>query len=295
MFGYAGGVFEALLIAAINIVIGAVVGRFLFPWLSYRNVGVRILAGISTLIYLAAAAGFNIAVAHYRNAVAGDPFEASRIAFEQLITNTFGIADLQSWGLFLVGFIFSLAAAYDGLRMDDPYPGYGHRVRQNLEALDDYNDLKDELLEELDEIKSDAEEALDETVRSIQTRQAEYSYIVMKSQALKTEMLQHFSHLESAANTLLQYYRDENRRCRSTPAPGRFEDTWTHLRPALDGEIVSKGSQENLDGAVKKAFEDAPRQRERLHAAYRMAYAEYKRIDDLVDPGEGHEAQAATA
>lgn len=283
VFGLAGGIFEALLIAAINVFVGATVGRFVFPGLAHRNWFVKFIAMLGTVIYFAAAIGFNLAVAHYRNAVTADPFDASIIAYGTLLKDPIGIHDLQSWSLFLFGFFFSLIAAYDGLRMDDPYPGYGHRMRQNLSALHNYTDMKDELLGELEEIKKDADKAMEDLTQTIVSRRGEFEYVVMKSRSLKSEMQQYFSHLESAANTLLRFYRDQNRTHRKSSAPARFDATWTCTRPSLDDEIIADPTRRALDEALRKAIEEAPQQQENLNSAYTKALATYLKIDDLVE------------
>ncbi len=282
VFGFVGGAFEALLIASLNIFFGVATGRFLLPSLTHRNWGVRIIAAFGAIVYVAAALAFNLAVAHYREAVAIDPFDASVKAYHTLLSTPLAIEDLQSWSLSLIGFIFSLIAAYDGLRMDDPYPGYGHRMRQNLSALDDYASLKDDLLGQLEEIKQSAEKTINDIVQKIETRQNEFGYTVRKSQALKAEMSQHFSHLETAGNTLLRHYRDENRKHRSAPAPARFDAPWTYQHPVLEDPMAGS-PQGDPEEALKKAFQDVPRERDRLHAAYRDALAEYARVDELVE------------
>jgi hypothetical protein len=282
VFGYVGGVSEALFIASLNIFFGATAGRFLLPSLTHRNWGVRMVAAVGTAAYVAVALAFNLAVAHYREAVATDPFDASVTAFHTLLSTPLAIEDLQSWGLSLIGFIFSLIAAYDGLRMDDPYPGYGHRMRQNLSSLEDYASLKDDLLGQLEDIKRSAEKTINEIVQKIESRQNEFGYIVRKSQALKAEMSQHFSHLQTAGNTLLRHYHDENRKHRSAPAPTRFDAPWTYQHPTLEDPMV-RLPQSDPEEALKKALQDVPRERDRLHAAYREALAEYARVDELVE------------
>lgn len=282
-FGLIGGVFQALIIASINVFIGAVVGRLVLPWLTHSNWNSRVLAAAGTAIYLLASAGFNLAVAHYRNAVASDPFEASSLAYHSLLANPLGIDDLQSWLLFLVGLLFSLVAAIDGYVMDDPYPGYGQRMRHNLEALEEYNALKDELLGDLEQIKKSAEDKIDELLRNIEARHGEFDYIFRKSQALKSSMLQHFTHLESAANTLLGYYRDENRRHRHSSAPTRFNLRWKYTHPPLEGEVVADANRDQLNQERLTVIEEAPKQRRALHNNFRKACDEYKRIDELVE------------
>lgn len=284
-FGLIGGIFEAMLIAALNIAVGVGVGRFVAPWLSYRSWATRLCAAMGIVVYLVAAFGFNLAVAHYRTAMAGDPFEASVSAYRHLLADPFGIEDLESWALFLMGFMFSLLAAYDGWRMDDPYPGYGQRMRQNLEALADYNTLKDELLDDLDTIKKKAEDEMDDLARSITSRQGEFSNIVMRSEALRAAMLEHFDHLQASANHLLSFYRNENQKHRSAPPPARFtaDSTWTYTRPVLEKAFATEDGRKGIDDALRQALQEIPRQRDALHDAFRKALAEYKRIDDLVE------------
>lgn len=280
--GLIGGMMQALLIAAINVFVGVVVGRLMLPWIFHRNYTARVVATLGVGVYLAANAGFNLAVAHYRNAMASDPLEASTLAYRSLLAHPLGIYDLQSWALFIVGFAFSLIAAYDALRMDDPYPGYGMQTRQNRETIEEYNALKDELLAELHLIKKTAEEKMDDLARNIQTRQSEYSFILKKSHALREAMIQHYVHLESAVNTLLSYYRDENRSHRNSPAPARFNTRHTLQRPIFGIPGLTDPNTEEPEEALRRALEELPKHRESLHNGFRKAYAEYKRIDDLV-------------
>jgi hypothetical protein len=285
-FGLVGGVLQALIIATINIAVGLIVGRFVMTWLWHRNGFAKTLGAIGTLIYLGAAFGFNIAVAHYRNAVGADPFTASAEAYEALVHRTFDIADLESWALFVMGFLFSIAAAYDGWMLDDPYPGYGQRIRHNLEALEEYNERKQDLFDDLDKIKKAAEDEIDDVAKTIENRHSEFTTILARSQSLRSAMAEHFDHLETAGNTLLIFYRNENRKHRSFPAPDRFNGKadWSYPKPNLgtiDTPGVTEGRAET-EKAIKEAFRDVPQQRKLLNEAYTQSLDEYKRIDDLV-------------
>jgi hypothetical protein len=285
MFGFAGGVFTALIIAAINVLIGLVFGRAVFPWLGYKNIIVRSLAVLASLLYLACAVGFNLAVAHYRDAVAADPLGASVFAYHSLVADPFGIHDLECWALFLLGMFFSFGAAVDGYWLDDAYPGYGRRARQARQAIDDYADLKDELLGRLEALKRTAETKMDDTVHSIGARQTEADVIATQSVALRDALLEHFAHLEAAGNTLLRVYRDENARTRTMPAPAHFDVPWRYAYPSPDAAVYINKNRETTEQAVRTAMEAAPGFREAMNAAYADAMAEYKRIDELTDVG----------
>jgi len=287
-FGLIGGVFEAMIIAGINIAVGVSVGRFILPWLAHKSSVKRALATLGAIAYLGAAFGFNLAVAHYRTAMSGDPFEASVVAYQHLVAAPFAIDDLESWGLFVIGFLFSLLSTGDGWWMDDPYPGYGSTMRHNLKALNAYNDLKQDLFADLDGIKYTASSKINQITRSIGGSQAEFNNILARSQALKFAIGEHFDHLEKSANELLSIYRNENRKYRKTPVPTRFNNKtkWKLHRPSVDQAIVTEKSGEGFDTAVAKAIEGIPAQRTILNNTYRKAMKEYARVDQLVENGE---------
>jgi len=286
IFGFAGGVTYALLIAAVNVFAGVAAGRLVLPWLWHRNIALRLMAVVGAIAYLAWAVGFNLAVAHYRNAVASDPFDASIVAYRSLVANPLGIHDLECWALFIMGMIFSFVAAGDGLWLDDPYPGYGRRSRQSAKAMGSYRALKDDLLSDLEEINRDAERKMDDIVHSISTKQTETDHIAMRSLALRSSMLQYFAHLENAANTLLRRYRDENTRTRTLEAPAHFDVPWIYEHPSPDGAVFTNVNRDALEAEVRRAIEEAPGHRKSLNDAYSEAMVEYRRIDELTTAGE---------
>lgn len=284
--GYLGGVTDAILIAALNIALGVGAGRLVLPWLWHRSVALKLLAALGVAAYLVLGVGFNVAVMHYRNAVAADPFEATAVAYRTLVTAPLDIQDLQSWQLFILGCAFSLAAAIDGLRMDDPYPGYGRRFREFDELSSEYVGLKEELLDDLQGIKKRAEAKMDDIVRSISTRQSELEHIASVSRSLRVSMLEHFRQLEGAGNTLLQIYRSENVRSRNSSPPARFETRWIYVPPVFEGEVFQIPDKDATDKAIEVALREAPAQRDRLHARYGAAVSEYERLDVVVAGAE---------
>ena len=93
--GLVGGALQAFIIAALNVFIGFAIGRAIVPWTQWRNNIVRISAMLGAVLYLVAAIGFNIIVAHYRTAYELDAETASTAAFISLRSNFFGISDLR--------------------------------------------------------------------------------------------------------------------------------------------------------------------------------------------------------
>jgi hypothetical protein len=282
-FGLAGGVFEALFIAAMNIFVGFIVGRLVMPWIIYRNIAAQILAVVGTLVYLAVAIGFNLAVAHYRTAMIDNPFDAAAIAYQTLRSDPAGLHDLEGWALLAMGFAFSLVAAYKGFNSDDPYPGYGRRVRASQNALDDFNDLKEELLEKLESIKVQSERGMDEAIRSLSSRAGEHANIAAKSAARRQELLSHFSHLQASGRALLQLYRDENIKCRTDGVfPKRFSEEWQFSAPNIEHIAIVAPLPPSAEVDAKEALKEATNQRDSLHEGYREAMKVYGDIENIV-------------
>lgn len=284
MLGLLGGAFQAFIFASLNVFLGFAAGRFILPRIQWRTIGVRILAMLGVVIYFGSAILLNLFVAHYRSAYALDAETASSVAFISFWKNPAGVTDIQSWTLVLIGLSFSLIAAFDGFLWDDPYAGYGVRTRASREALSAYNSRKSELLDELTDIKEDAEERLEDIATSIQNRRAEYGQVAVKSDALRSAMIDQFSHIESACNTLLRVYRDENQARRTDgKVPKHFDTHWTYNSPVVEGRVFT--DPEAINEAAQRALTDIPRKLEALHAAYRSATDQYKRVDELIDAG----------
>lgn len=285
-FGYLGGIFEAVFIAGLNVTIGWAFGRYAITWIVHRNILAKIAAIIGIVLYAGIALSFNLVVAHYRSALEVDPFSAHTAAYQTMLSSPFGIHDVQSWALFLMGCLFSLIAACDGYQWDDPYPHFGKHVRDSEAALDEYGAVKTDLFDELEDVKKGAEQKMDDLTRSLSSRDSEYHHVLQKNAALRSAMANHFDHLETAANTLLGTYRDANRRARKTPPPERFDTVWTYDRPALDTVTMPSRNETVGQEVSRVVLEEAPKLRATLHDAYRKALSEYQRIDQLVEPGD---------
>ena len=282
-FGLAGGVLEALIIAGINVAVGVIAGRYILPWTLYRLIVVRLLAALLFAAYMAWTFVFNLAVAHYRTAMTEDPFDAPFLAYQSLVANPIGLADLQSWALLVVGLVFSFVACLDGWLMDDPYPGYGARMRHNVSALRRYTNLKDDLLGDLDGIKDDAERELDRLARAIIERAGEQLHIAAQSQSFARAMEEHFGHIESAGNTLLSLYREENLRHRAPDtAPRRFQERWKYQRPHVGDSALALTGFPSAADTEKEVRAEVLTRRTALHDEFRKAHAEYKRIDHML-------------
>jgi hypothetical protein len=281
--GLLGGITEAFVIALMNIVIGLIAGRKIVPQILHRMLWRKLLGFFGIILYVVWLLGFNLCVAHYRYALSGEqPEQAPQLAVATLLAHPLGIVDIQAWLLFALGCLFSIGAAVDGWSMNDPYPGYGALARRQEEFMEDYAAQKQELMAELKDIRNAALENMELSADGIERRQAEYHTILEGRARIRNNFLQYLQYLEQCGNDLLATYRAANRGARSTAPPCHFSQPWAISRlsdPAFGEEGYIRNLE--LEAGVGSFFDQWQEKRQRVHAEYDIAVAEYTRIDEL--------------
>lgn len=287
--GLLGGVVEALVIAAINILVGLFVGWKVFRLLVHRYLTWKLVGVVGSTLYFVGVFGFNLAVAHYRDALGGDyPEEAAQLALRSLLSNPYGISDIRAWLLFLMGCSFSIISATDGWTMDDPYPGYGALARRQAGLIEAYVEQKQILMADLERIRDIAIAKMESTASEIEKRRAEYHVILESRERLESAFNQHLDHLEQCGNNLLTFYREANRRARKEivppppPPPEHFSQRWDMTRP-IDPGFGQQGytGDRNIENEIGLTFAQLQEKRQMVHTDYESAVFEYQRIDQL--------------
>lgn len=221
--GVLGGVSEAILLAGLNVAVGLVAGRAVFPNLIHRSWLRKAPALGGLFAYILLAVVVNLAVAHYRDALVEPPFiNAPARALSSLINAPFELGDLTGWFLLGIGLLFNCGAALDGWRMDDPYPGYGILHRDKSLAQADYAASVEEFHDEAQEIRDlglTALTAIEHQSRLAGVQQEEYK---RRSEHLHKLFQQHQRSLEASFRLLIAEYRAENESARKTPRPDTF-------------------------------------------------------------------------
>lgn len=275
--GLVGGLAQALVIAVVNVSMGVIVGSTAFRHLANRRWVPRLLALAGTVAWIVVACAFNLAVAHYRAALAGDyPEQAGRIAIQRLRLAPFDIGDVAGWLLCVMGIAFNGAAAFDRWKMDDPYPGYGELARRREELGDEYISNKQEIENDLADIKDSALAAIDLLSSEIEGRKEEHRGIIL-SRANLNELFQgHLRYLEQCGNELLTAYRQANISKRSTPAPQHFHEQWRSPRIAYAGQMAESPSVEAED-----MLQQLQRARTNIIEAFKKAMEEFHAVEVL--------------
>jgi hypothetical protein len=180
--GYLHGFAYAFLISLVNVwCLGFWFAGGLLRQLHHRSLLRKLAAMTGLLIVSLLVYSSNLLFAHLREALGRIPDdEDPKWAFQRALKalydhrlNPFVLEEATSFWLVLAGLFFSVFAAYDKLKVDDPYPGYGDLCADHDETearylstrqaeLTQFAELKDKLLLDLDTYTRDIERRLNE-------------------------------------------------------------------------------------------------------------------------------------
>lgn len=292
--GLFGGVTQAIVIAVLNVGLGLAAGRLLLPSIWHRAVGRKIVGVLGIAAWFCAAFVFNLGVAHYRSAQgSGDPSQAERLALQNLVSSPFTLSEINDWLLFLLGFAFSLIAAADGYKMDDPYPGYGSLTRRRDRCRDEYTEQKQELSSELKRVRDGSVAKMDELVREVESGSQQYKNIHWNRAHMVDQFTTHLRDLQQCGRELLAIYRQANVEARRTPPPEHFTSEW-ELPQNLQITHDAGPGNAALDDRITKAFDEIKAVRKYIEEQYQGALKEFHSVESLVRQ-ETRENAAATA
>jgi hypothetical protein len=284
-YGQVGGIFEAFILSIINVVVGWLFGRKVIPWVTYKSFFAKLFSATGILVYIAIIVLFNLAVAHYRDALGNVSLEEivpQKYAWQTFSESPTGIDDIKSWMLFFVGCISSFVACMDGFFFDDKYPGYGKISRRQKQLLDDYGETKKELMDELKDIRDQAIGDIETARKNIESSKGEINGIIEHRKRLRNSFDHRINSLEHTANELLKFYRDVNESNRTTTRPEYFKENWiiTHTE-TNDYSAKDDEDYDGINDEIIKIFKDIPEKTQKIHSEYEESFKEYKMIDEL--------------
>ncbi len=279
--GLVGGIVEALIFAVLNVGVALMFGIFAIPYLTHRNLVLKLFGLISLLAYFACLIGINLALAHYRE-VSGVLMEgAGEAVMQRLINHPLGLQDFRSWLLFALGVLFSIIAVIDGLMMHDPYPGYQKVDKALRTARDKYAEMRRAAIDELGGVRKGYEELLTTSRSDLSKQRVEHDAIVSHRSRMISLFDDHQAQLEKAANALLRDYRDANVAKRNTPAPARWNEPYEI--PRITVSISKEGEWNSAD--LKTSIADAQAEVDSIFISlgkeFDAAMAKYRELDSI--------------
>jgi len=262
--GLSGGVMLALIVAALNLSLGFLLGWIVIPIKNHITKWKSNLSIIFSVILIFISLIFNLFIAHYRDALIKFPDDAELYVFESINNGWFTVSDISSLLLIGVGIMFFTIATFKGYFFDDVYPGYGKFARLRDIALDTLNEEREGTLSNVDEKYESSVEDLDECYRFIKKQNISLSNSISSFQVQDTIFKNYSRLIESALMYIIKLYRDTNSAERETPSPEFFE---TDVDFSLDFESLHftyKDKREELNHAKEQLESSLPSLRNNL-------------------------------
>lgn len=187
-------------------------------------------------------------------------------ALSEILETPLVLHDIKSWWLGCIGVLFAFVSLIDGYKWDDPYPGYGELERRRDMKRENYLDRKHYWLESIKERREQARAEVGEIRRDIDMVQGEIAQASIGRRGFAASFFAHASHLEAAANQLIDTYRDANRRVRTTPAPSYFEQRWrlTRTEIPVPSEVDRDQVRKQVEG-ITASLSDALNEIHKTH------------------------------
>lgn len=220
-FGLLGGFARACGVACLNVLAGFVLGLFVLPWISYRALRARVLAGVGICVLVGAAIIANVALARYRDALAAGADGAT--TFSSLASGSFHLT-LSSAVLLGAGLLGFGIALWKGWSFDDPYPGYGAADRRFREADRAYLAARDAFVARtlgyVHSIPADCRSILDKAAATVKRLD---NSVVAGHRVLESYETNRRDD-RTGCEVHLRRWRDENAFVRTAPVPHYFEE-----------------------------------------------------------------------
>ena len=279
-FGLLGGFVAACVVAAINIFVSALAGRFFWPYLRHRSTIKKVTGAFFTLVWLLGIVLWNLLAGHFRDAKAAGTEAPESAAITYLLNTPFQFDSIYSYGLLVAGIVFAIVAAFAAFRTDDPYPGYGSIYRRHEERCDQYAEEIEESIDEIRDTRDQAIESASEIRSRLGAQFRERGQIIASRDSHRLSARNHQDYLEMIGNALLGHYQSVNMRSRPDGGvPVHFNRKW-HLNrldlpadveePTIDNEVLrAQQALEESITTIGKAFEAAIESFEHLDAIKR--------------------------
>lgn len=292
--GILGGIVVAVVFALVNVVGTGIIAHYWVKQFNRGGFGWKLFGLSGVLAYGALALLINVVLADYREVAAGTIGEAGKLVYEKVWTSPFGFTDIETWGLFAVGIVFSLVAFIDVMGWGDKFPKYGKVYGLYVKAAGAYVDQKVEEIEKLRAIREEHDEKVNLVIRQLSKRRVDHGVILAARSNLAADFAQFQSQLERTTNQLLNIYRDANRQARATGDPKYFSQAYVLERrapPAIAGEVWKES---DLAESIREAQTRLEQQMADIAGEFDRAVEQYKNLETMfLEDGYGYSAPKA--
>ncbi|WP_341368979.1 hypothetical protein [Yoonia sp. BS5-3] len=283
--GLLGGLMAAFLVSFGNVAISTLLG------MATRYINIRGISRIFLtllglgffLLWLVFATGYNLGVAHFRDAVetVGEWREAGEIAMQTLVANPISLHTMESYILFLLGAFISIISLLKGYHSSDPYPGYSKVQADLTNARESYVDHLEEALETLSDHRDEAVETLHEALEEVQRNIRDSIDALYGQRTLTSGVSAFLEQTDIAANFLLSVYREANRAARpdGDEVPPYFLESFQFKPfnpPALESvdRSEAEGQVREIEALISKTIKE-------MFDVFEQAVQDHYELDEL--------------
>jgi hypothetical protein len=290
--GLIGGAIQAMILAALNVLVAYCFGRFVVRYLVHRSIALKMLGFIGLACSLVAMCAIGLGIAHFRDALTSEMVDPAQSALETLLNQPFLLRDFFSWALFAISVFFGIAALVDGILSGDLYPGYGAISERKQLAVDDYEDELNELRVELEELKDEELRVIDETLRKSQSDLAVFSTLIDGKRTAHLRLMTALRNADNCLDAVLHNFRTENQVHRKGLARPAYFDMPPALRPLNLPVLETSMDEAELKGhreAVDSFLEEVQDIRGRIQAAFNQQFDVLKKLDTHFPSGRAEQ------
>jgi hypothetical protein len=292
--GLIGGFTWAALASLVNIFVAATLAPFALQQLCHVSIPRRFAGVLLFCAYVAVAIAVAFGVSHFRDALSHGAENAWATALLTLKGNVIGLADLQSWMLFGLTLLFAALAVADRFYMLDPYPGYAAVHQRFAAAVEHYEELLDELREDLTRIKDEYLTRLQRGAVGLRTELNILNQAIEDKVNTGRKLEIGLDNADYCVTTVLNTFRDYNKlhRPEGLAAPQYFSDLYELRRMEIPDFDVSdaRAKYSNQLKALEQFEKQIPELIERITRQFNTRYDGMRPLGDHFSASDGLEA-----
>jgi hypothetical protein len=272
--GLIGGFVYAALLAGINVLGCFFLGRFTVPWIVSKPIAGKLFGAISVLFALCFMLLVAMSIGHIREQLMAGASNPTQQAWAAMQSQFFGLNDLVSWFLVAISLGFAIAAIFDGLTIDDIYPGYGAMVRRSQQTRDEFDAEFEEVKEELEEFKQEKLDLINQGFKTLHDLSASMKTLLLEKASVVRECTDKISQTEVVLYAVIRKFRIENEIAREDGLRPSYFDSLPALNP-VSMPRLDNGKENALLAALEqdiKTYEsNVNTQREKVYALYEQS------------------------
>ena len=223
--GLLNGLYYAMMFSALNTIFCFAIGKF--GWASnvfHVNPFRKFVGLLGFVTVFGFVIFFGLFVGHYRDALQISLESASEIGWQTFRDNPFGLKDMMSWFLCFVTFGVGLMSFFDGLFLQDPYPGYASKTKKFEEARENWEDFYTNIINSMNTLQENYKDKFEVDVKRAQNALASVKASILDKETILNKYENAHKNAQKSIRSIIGQYRYENQLIRNTPAPKYFNE-----------------------------------------------------------------------